>query len=47
MLCQLLSALLLSLFHHVKVGVLLLLSWKKSDIFQKFILSQVLTVSVI
>ena len=47
MLRQLLSALLLSLCHHVKVGMLLFLSWRKSDFFQKFILSQVLIVSVI
>ena len=33
MLCQLLSALLLFLCHHVKVGMLLLLFWRKSEIF--------------
>ena len=33
MLCQLLSALLLFLSHHVKVGMLLLLFWRKSEIF--------------
>ena len=33
MLCQLLSALLLFLSHHVKVGMLLLVFWRKSEIF--------------
>ena len=46
MLRQLLSALLLFLCRHVK-GMLLLLFWRKSEMFQKFILSEVLIVFVI
>ena len=33
MLCQLLSALLLFLSHHVKIGMLLLVFWRKSEIY--------------
>ena len=46
MLRQLLSTLLLFLCHHLK-GMLLLLFWRKSVMFQKFILSEVLIVFVI
>ena len=46
MLRQLLSALLLFLCHHVK-GMLLLLFWRESEMFQKLILSEVLIVFVI